>query len=74
MATPEAMGESVCALLPEFFATYPDIRVQLAASADIVDLSKHEADVAIRAMGKPPESLVGRSSPTWPSQCTAGAG
>lgn len=60
VAAPEALGESVCALLPEFQASYPDIVVQLTASADVVDLSKHEADIAIRAMLRPPESLVGR--------------
>lgn len=60
VAAPEALGESICALLPSLAASHPEIVVRLTVSADVVDLARREADIAIRAMAKPPESLVGR--------------
>ncbi len=60
VAAPEALGESICALLPALAASHPQIVIRLTVSADVVDLARREADVAIRAMQKPPESLFGR--------------
>jgi DNA-binding transcriptional LysR family regulator len=60
LAAPEALGESICALLPELMTLHPQIVVRLTVSADMADLSRREADLAIRAMAKPPESLFGK--------------
>lgn len=48
-------------LLPEFRALYPGLRLDLLVSNQIVDLTRRDADVVIRATPKPPEHLVGRS-------------
>jgi DNA-binding transcriptional LysR family regulator len=47
--------------LPEFAARYPDVRIELAATNGFADLTKRDADVAIRPTHKPPGHLVGRS-------------
>jgi DNA-binding transcriptional LysR family regulator len=46
--------------LAEFARRYPDIRLELAASNEFADLTKRDADIAIRGTRKPPEHLVGR--------------
>ncbi len=50
--------------LPRHFATfrqrYPDIRLELVVGAESLDLSRREADIAIRATSHPPQHLVGR--------------
>ena len=43
-----------------FVARYPDISLEMVPSYELVDLSKREADVAIRATSTPPEHLIGR--------------
>lgn len=43
-----------------FADLYPDISLELNGAYDLIDLSKREADIAIRAMNNPPENLVGR--------------
>lgn len=50
--------------LQRFKCAYPDIDLEIATSYDIADLSKREADVAIRFMANPPEHLVGHRLPT----------
>lgn len=47
-------------LLREFQAQYPDIQINLLASNDDLNLSRREADLAIRATSAPPEHLVGQ--------------
>lgn len=53
-------------LMPEtadFLKQYPDIDLEILLSNDLFNLSRREADVAIRFMGgsrRPPEDLVGR--------------
>ncbi len=47
--------------LPDFAARYPEVRVELAATNVFADLTKRDADVAIRPTRKPPDHLVGRS-------------
>ena len=49
--------------LQRFKLAYPDIDIEITASYDVVDLSKREADVAIRFMSNPPEHLVGHRLP-----------
>jgi len=40
--------------------THPDIEVDLLVASDFLNLSKRQADVAIRPSAEPPETLVGR--------------
>lgn len=47
--------------LPDFAARYPAVRIELAATNAFADLTKRDADVAIRPTRKPPGHLVGRS-------------
>lgn len=49
--------------LQEFKLAYPDIDLDITTSYDVADLSKREADVAIRFMANPPEHLVGHRLP-----------
>ena len=47
----------------EFTQRYPDIELELEVSYDVFDLSRREADLAIRIIRKPaspPENLIGR--------------
>ncbi|MDJ0593813.1 MAG: hypothetical protein QNJ72_28180 [Pleurocapsa sp. MO_226.B13] len=43
-----------------FADKYPDIELELIISYELLNLSKREADVAIRACFHPPEHLVGK--------------
>jgi DNA-binding transcriptional LysR family regulator len=59
----------VAEALIEFRAQYPDIKVELIVTDRIVDLAAGEADVAIRASGRPTDAglvarSLGRSTPT----------
>ena len=47
-------------LLDAFHARYPGLRVELVMSDQYLDLSKGEADIAIRVGTSPDETLVGR--------------
>ena len=68
-----ALRGQVCVTIPEvitanffmpyfidFMEKYPDIQIKVRDSFDVFDLSKREADVAIRFTSKPPEHLIGR--------------
>lgn len=44
----------------EFMSLYPDIRLEVAESMMSFDLSKREADIAIRFTNRPPEYLIGQ--------------
>ncbi|MEH6568360.1 MAG: LysR family transcriptional regulator [Halioglobus sp.] len=49
--------------LAEFAKTYPGIQLEMMPSSDALDLSRREADIAIRLMPAgvaPPEALIGR--------------
>ncbi|MBI3452433.1 MAG: LysR family transcriptional regulator [Rhodospirillales bacterium] len=46
--------------LARFTEAYPDIEIELDASYKVADLSRREADVAIRLTNDPPDRLVGR--------------
>lgn len=54
-------------VLAVFRAQYPDIRVDMVLSNQALNLSKRDADIAVRATDNPPETLVGRrmSSLAW---------
>ncbi len=47
-------------LLPDFLATYPEIRIDLTLSESIVNLVEEEVDVAIRTGNLPDSSLIAR--------------
>jgi DNA-binding transcriptional LysR family regulator len=44
----------------EFMEKYPAIRLKVADSFELFDLSRREADVAIRFTNSPPDHLIGR--------------
>lgn len=46
--------------LEKFCRIYPDIRIELVVGGTSLDLTRREADVAVRATKKPPEHLIGR--------------
>jgi DNA-binding transcriptional LysR family regulator len=47
-------------LLVEFRRHYPEIRLEILVSNASLNLSKRDADVAVRATAHPPETLIGR--------------
>jgi len=46
--------------LNEFMAIYPDIKLKIVMSYGVRDLASREADVAIRHVENPPDSLTGK--------------
>ena len=44
-----------------FLKAYPEIRLEIVVSNQALNLSKRDADIAIRATKNPPETLVGRN-------------
>lgn len=47
-------------VLPAFLAAQPQIEVEITVSNTTVDLTRREADLALRATNQPPEHLYGR--------------
>lgn len=47
-------------VLAAFRRSYPEIRVDMVLSNQALNLSKRDADIALRATDSPPETLVGR--------------
>jgi DNA-binding transcriptional LysR family regulator len=47
-------------LLASFRVAYPDIRLEIVISNPALNLSRRDADIAIRATEQPPPTLVGR--------------
>ncbi|WP_460452095.1 LysR family transcriptional regulator [Alsobacter sp. SYSU BS001988] len=47
-------------VIAQFRQLYPDIRVDMVLSNQALNLSKRDADIAVRATDNPPETLVGR--------------
>ncbi len=58
--------------LAELGRLHPDIRVELVVGGEAYDLSRREADVALRATSRPPEHLVGRRVVSLPWGVCAG--
>ena len=48
------------AVMPRFRAQYPGVVLELILSSQVLNLSRRDADVAIRLTNDPPETLVGR--------------
>lgn len=61
-------------VLARFAERYPDIRLELASTNVLVNLSQREADIAIRATNAPPEHLAGIRLGTMRSAVYGGAG
>ena len=51
-------------IFARFLAQCPDVRLDIVLSNQALNLSKRDADVAIRATDNPPETLVGRRAAT----------
>jgi len=47
-------------LFTQFRHTYPDILLDVAISNQLFNLTRREADVAVRPSNRPPENLIGR--------------
>jgi DNA-binding transcriptional LysR family regulator len=58
--TDTVMGSILPAILAEFRHSYPGIQLEIAVSNLMFNLTKREADVAIRPAADPPETLIGR--------------
>ncbi|SDL80466.1 transcriptional regulator, LysR family [Franzmannia pantelleriensis] len=61
MATTDSLFSGVLApATASFMQEYPGIQVEVVVSNFLLDISRHEADVAIFPKMNPPESLIGR--------------
>jgi DNA-binding transcriptional LysR family regulator len=61
LATSELFaGFLLPAVLNDFLAAHPQIDVEVDVSNRVVDLTKREADLALRASNSPPDHLLGR--------------
>lgn len=61
VTTTDSMFASLLApMFASFREAYPEIRVDVIASNASLNLSRRDADVAIRATSEPPDTLVGR--------------
>ncbi|AZF38900.1 Transcriptional regulator, LysR family [Pseudomonas sp. R4-39-08] len=59
--------------LARFMANYPALILELSTSNDFANLSRRDADIALRLTSKPPEHLVGRCLGTVTYQVCASA-
>jgi DNA-binding transcriptional LysR family regulator len=57
---PDGFAPYVVATVAELASVHPRISITHVNSEDFVDLSRREADIAVRAADNPPENLVGR--------------
>ena len=60
LATLGVLGPWLCEALASFRALHPGIHFEVAISSAIVNLARHEADIAVRISNAPPDTLVGR--------------
>ncbi len=60
VTTTDTLVGLISADLGGFRRAYPEIDLQMNVTNRFFDLTRHDADVAIRPTAKPPESLVGR--------------
>ena len=59
MAEPIAV-HSFAPALPEFFQQYPELDLEIRVSYELLNLSRGDAEIAVRMDNNPPESLVGK--------------
>jgi DNA-binding transcriptional LysR family regulator len=74
----------IAPMLASFRKAYPDIRLDVVVGHEHLNLSRRDADVALRATQDPPETLVGRKiarigwaaygPANWRGATTSGAG
>ena len=60
VAAPELVALELTRLLTSLRAELPGITIHLLVSGRLADLSRREADIALRVTRAPPESLIGR--------------
>lgn len=61
LTTTDALLSGVLSpIFAEFRRTFPDISLEVAVPSQLFNLSRREADIAIRPSSTPPENLVGR--------------
>jgi len=61
VTAPEGMTTQMAPkLLAEFCRLHPQVSIEITGGSPAMDLSRREADVAIRATGKPPDTSLGR--------------
>ena len=61
VTTPDSLLiEMLMPMLATFRQRYPEVRLDIVLSNQALNLSKRDADVAVRATDHPPENLVGR--------------
>lgn len=67
------IAHGLTAIFARFRQAFPEIRLDVVSSNDALNLSRRDADVAIRVSANPPETLVGRriSSMAWAIYGTA---
>lgn len=56
---PVFMPSLLAPVLQSLAVKMPQIQLQISSSTRLVDLSQHEADIALRSGGQPPEHLIG---------------
>jgi len=57
---PDIFDAIVCEALAPFSQQHPKLTIKLSCSTDVADMSRREADIAIRFSEAPPEDMVGR--------------
>lgn len=60
ITTTDTLGAILMRHLPAMRATHPDIQLEIAISNALANLTRREAEIAIRPTPAPPELLVGR--------------
>ncbi len=65
ITTADTLLAMVTTLLPPFRAQHPGISFELVVSNGFADMSRYEAEVAIRPTRSPPETLVGQRAGTF---------
>ncbi|MEL6346347.1 MAG: LysR family transcriptional regulator [Myxococcota bacterium] len=59
-------ADLICPHLPDFYASHPDIQIQLMVSHEVVNLGRGDADIAIRSLRPTQQNLVMKQLPTPP--------
>lgn len=62
-AIPHIVQHLLIPYIAEFTRLYPDINIQINATYDMANLSRHDADVAIRIQKMPEDHLIGHPLP-----------
>lgn len=57
---PDIFDEWVCERLAQFSRQHPQLKIHLSSETAVADLSRREADIALRFTDSPPQDMVGR--------------